>query len=65
MNALVANECAASMREIKNRQGKDEVVNISIPRFIYFFSYAELAGEEGGKEGDWISEMKLAQGLSE
>lgn len=33
------------MREIKNRQGKEEVVNISIPRFIYFFSYAELAGE--------------------
>ena len=45
MNAFVANECAASMREIKNRQGKEEVVNISIPLFIYFFSYAELAGE--------------------
>ena len=45
MNTFVSNECAASMREIKNRQGKEEVVNISIPRFIYIFSYAELAGE--------------------
>ena len=40
MNAFVANECAASMREIKNRQGKEEVVNISIPRF-YGFSFIE------------------------
>ena len=38
MNEFVANECAASMREIKNRQGKEEVVNISIPHLIYFFS---------------------------
>ena len=45
MNTFVSNECAASMREIKNRQGKEELVNICIPFIIYFFSHAEFAGE--------------------
>ena len=45
MNAFVANECEASMREIKNRQGKEELVNICIPCIIYLFSHAEFAGE--------------------
>ena len=45
MNEFVANECAASMRETKNRQGKEEVVNICIPRFTSLLSYAEPAGE--------------------
>ena len=44
-HTFVSNECAASMREIKNRQGKEELVNICIPCIIYLFYHAEFAGE--------------------